>query len=395
MTKRWAGSVSVAGLFALFALFAPVALAQGNDPSVGSGWVPVASVGGQLAGNTDQGFVVVGGNDFDNPVTNAAYSPDGVNWEPIVIDTPTGDPWEVTDVAVGYAGFVAVSSHSDDDPFVAFSADGRTWERLTVGMWAHHVVAGPAGFIALSRTPGSCADTTDVWFSADGRDWARSDAPIEGCDVVVATSSDTGWHLVAKAGSSVRAAGSLDGQTWTQLDIAQGPPAEPLRLGGALAVSGDTWVLSTTTSDPPSSAPGLWVSRDGGSSWSEPEVAVVGGGAQGQFQPWTFAVMDLGFVGAGLIEDLSDANQGFVLFSAEGTDWSVHVLEGCCTDIVENGGSLLGGSPGGVAAWNPAPSDLPTTGARSLLVMIVVALATIVIGGAAVVSSRHLPRARS
>lgn len=387
MAKRWGYSILVV---MLLGLYVPSAQAQEGDPPLGSGWVSVASAGGQLAGNADQGFVVLGGNDLDNPVTSAAYSPDGVNWESVVIDTPTGDPWGVTDVAVGDAGFVAVSPDADDDPFVAFSADGRAWERLTPGMWAHHVVAGPTGFVALARTPGSCADTTDVWFSADGREWARTEAPIEGCDVVVATSSETGWHFVAKAGDSVRAASSTDGRTWTRLDIAQAPPAEPLQTGGALAVSGETWVLSTSTSEPPASAPELWVSSDGGSSWSEPDVGVVGDGAQGQFQPWTFAVTDLGFVGVGLIEDLTDANQGFVLFSAQGNDWSVYVLEGCCTDIVENAGSLLGAGPGAVATWSPAQADLAATGARSMLAMVAVALATIIVGAAAMVLSRQL-----
>lgn len=380
---------------AMLMVATPVAWAQSDETGdwLGSGWVQVLDEGGQLAGNPEQGFVVIGGNDFDDPVTDAFYSADGSTWEQISIDTPTGDPWGVMDVEVGPAGFVAVSVSGGDqggNGFVAFSADGRTWETQQPRMF-HTVVAGPGGYIAESGSPTACPATTTLTVSADGRDWAVIPDATGGCSEIALDSDDDGWHLFGSRGEGVRVATSADGLEWVDLEASGTPGAEPLRGGFTLGVLGDVWAVSASTDELPGPHPGLWVSSDDGITWTTPEITTVGDVIEGDYQPWGWTVTDAGFIGYGLIEDLTDADRGFVLYSPGGDEWHQYVIDGCCQDIVANGDGLLGASiGGGVYAWSP-DATLAATGSGTRT-MVEVALLMVVGGAAAVLIGGRIGR---
>ncbi len=209
--------------------------------------------------------------------------------------------------------------------------------------------------------------------------------------MAIATSTRNGWHAVTKAGTNVRIVTSSDGVHWDIVNGPSLPPAAELRTSGALAVREDVWALSTLSLSPPEPAPGLWVSTDGGRTWSAQTIAPPANGPLGRFMPFSWVVADLGFVGVGLIEDLTDNNNGYVLHSADGTNWRLDVISGCCRDITAGGPGLLGvGS--GLYAWNP---ELPATGLAHVTPLVIAAVVLVIFGsGMVLVGHTHRSRSR-
>ena len=369
------------------ALVPGVAAAQDDQtsPPLASGWAEVLDGGLEMAGNPDMGYVVFG-FDFGTGTVESFYSVDGESWDRIDVDTPTGDPWGVTDVGLGPAGFVAVSGmpgeHDIDERFFSFSPDGRNWERvdrdaLPGGRFAHTVVTGSAGYMVEAAGPSECPSTGAIWFSADAQSWSQSQAPIERCGVAAITTTGSNWNLIAGGVNTVRIASSDDGLNWTELDTEQPPPSEPFIVEVELAVSGNTWMLMTSTVDIPGLSPGLWVSTDAGKNWSEPSIEIPAESPRGDYQPRSWTVTDNGIYGVGLIEDLTDNDQGYVLYSADGASWHQFILEGCCNDLAETPNGLLGVGTGGVYSWSP---QLATTGSSNAVTLIALALVFLATG---------------
>ena len=122
----------------------------------------------------------------------------------------------------------------------------------------------------------------------------------------------------------------------------------------------------------------------------EPTIDVVGAGLHGDYQPWEWTVTEAGFVGVGLVEDLSDNDTGFVLFSEDGQSWAMYNnLEGCCSSLASDGHALLGASYVGVTRWTPEPAELAVTGVARVPLFLTGSLMIISIGGLLLVASQR------
>ena len=293
-----------------------------------------AAIAGVAAG--DGFFVAVGervdGGSRDEYPSDAAVwvSTDGVTWE--AIDDPSfkgvaGDDTDgigmfdrsqrMTDVAIGPLGVIAVGS-DEVSGAIWTSPDGRSWtevrdSRLSVGPHALGlVIAGGPGWVVVGDDG---QGNGWVWLSDDGIDWSivtddtfsfdRYGAPVGLNDVVaygdqlVAVGtigywdtlslrnavwvSDDGfdWELAADDGGPVAVSRddtrgmlvgfadtpllSIDASRWT----AGATPAPPPT---AEVVFRDTWALAAGFDY----AAGIWVSLDGGETWTKSNPTIPG-----------------------------------------------------------------------------------------------------------------------
>jgi hypothetical protein len=184
---------------------------------------------GTIAG-TANGVVAVTGAS----TPRLAYTADGTTWQTVTLPGPATAA--VRAVAAFRAGFVAVGDSGartgSQDPVAWWSDDGRTWQLADVA--AHggdgftRVAAGGAGLVALSSN-GLVPDVQSFWVSPDGRSWALGTDPMgvwpqgEGAGNPNGFFAGDGNRLL---GDGIRDSGqpteywiSTDGLAWTRLAL--------------------------------------------------------------------------------------------------------------------------------------------------------------------------------
>lgn len=175
------------------------------------------------------------------PVPAAA----GPTWERVP-DQPALAAGELTDVAAGPTGYVAVgckplkATTSTNCLSAAWhSADGRSWEQATLpaagmidgGMF---VAGDDSGYVAwggLVEPPGA-----GIWVSTDGTNWEAAPAIPE---VAISSVVRHGGAWFASGGAGMRGAvlfTSPDGVTWEEVEFAPGTAISSLDL---LVAAGD------------------------------------------------------------------------------------------------------------------------------------------------------------
>ena len=152
------------------------------------------------------GFVLVGTEEVADSRTNAAvwHSPDGIQWSritettgpPSVFASPSarGGLHSVTSGADGY-----LAANSLDDSGVWFSPDGETWERTPVEGRNLNVTAFEDGYLAVGTEEPKFSGPSNyvqplplVLISADGRTW-------EPLTMAFSPAEERGWLSGAEA----------------------------------------------------------------------------------------------------------------------------------------------------------------------------------------------------
>ncbi len=142
---------------------------------------PLLRVGrdGSITGN-GTGLVAC----LDDPQVMVAFSADGFSWDPITI--PGTNRWSCQAVAAFGQTFVIVGYVGGQDPSTPatpvawWSTDGRHWTRATVQAQPEdgfvRLAGGSEGLVAISTQPGYTPGTAHFWTSTDGRTWKLSTA---------------------------------------------------------------------------------------------------------------------------------------------------------------------------------------------------------------------------
>ena len=181
------------------------------------------------------GWVAVGSNDDVMGYEGRIWqSPDSLTWKLVARDQLAG--LELVDVAATESAYVAIGTESSDlnnpTSTILRSIDGVTWVQATTvpGAWASHVAAGARGFVVVVEASGG----NDLLFSADGRTWSRVTAREIGKDVVIADVAWEGNHWIAVGSALERAVvyRSVDGHAWVEEHL---PASEPIQ--GVIDVS--------------------------------------------------------------------------------------------------------------------------------------------------------------
>ena len=178
---------------------------------------------------------------------------DCTTWQRVSLPGPAVA--QITDLAVNTTGFVAVGwsggqASTAAKPLAWYSADGQQWSAAAIpGAHADEgffqVMAGAAGYLALTTTPGLTPGTERFWSSSDGHSWAVTTAadPLgavqqgEGVGSPAGSFVGDGNRLLAYGRPGTAANDdspgqnqyfvSADGLQWTPLAVA-GPAATDL-----------------------------------------------------------------------------------------------------------------------------------------------------------------------
>ena len=193
-----------------------------------------------LAGNSTGAVAIL-----ENTPNRIAFSADGLTWQ--TVSLPGDSTASVQGVAAFGPGFVAVGEAGTQpiSPAAWWSTDGLHWTRATVqadpGNFLMDVHAGSSGLIALGHDQGT-PGTTSFWTSPDGRSWKISTADPLGNSTFGVGSGANGLF----AGDGVRLLGygnrtetgpteywiSLDGAHWKRLALAGDAAAAGASGGG-------------------------------------------------------------------------------------------------------------------------------------------------------------------
>jgi hypothetical protein len=118
------------------------------------------------------------------------WSPDGVDWTRAALP-PAVTAVEISDLAVGPAGFIGVGIDGSDAAIIT-SRDGATWERVQAGGAGldagglQDIAVDGEGFIAAGWVDDGQTFDGALWRSPDGRSWERlPDAGFAGPDDVI------------------------------------------------------------------------------------------------------------------------------------------------------------------------------------------------------------------
>ena len=196
---------------------------------------------GDLVGNAGGAVAILQTSPY-----RIAFSADGLTWQ--TVSLPGGSAASVQGVAAFGTGFVAVGEAGTEplSPAAWWSADGLHWTRSTVqadpGNFFMDVHAGSSGLVALGHdqaTPG----TNSFWTSSDGRKWTTSGAdplgsngPGEGSGANGIFSGDgtrlLGYGTQTETGPTEYWT-SLNGTAWT-LHILRGDAAAASASGGGV-----------------------------------------------------------------------------------------------------------------------------------------------------------------
>ena len=225
------------------------------------------------------------------------------------------------DSIAGYGGTIVTTGSQSSDgqvrqQFFVSDDSGASWRLAPVqaagggqpslGHAATLIARGPAGWLAVGPQA--------IWTSEDGLSWTLAAAhgitpgPAVG-QVRVLTATASGFLAGGAGGAWV----SPDGMSWRQLSMALAP-GEKVRDISSAASSGQDTVISGTVASGAATYPAVWLSADGGSSWTR--VALPAGhGATG-------GIVGLSSDAAGLLAVRPGRTAGGVaFFSQNGSDW--------------------------------------------------------------------------
>jgi hypothetical protein len=237
------------------------------------GWI---AVGQSVTGATTQPVVLT--------------SADGVTWQPLTVLTAMVGPGTHLDgVAAGHGGYAVVGRQMVGGRTFAlmwWSADLKTWQMVGNGgldgrlkaSAAYAVAATAAGFVAV----GSHGSNPIIWTSPDGRRWTAYDVPVPpgtlSASLRVVTASGA---RIAAAGSAVTSSGDVPfavvstsgGAQWREVVL-----SAPSGLGtvSALTVAGNGFVAAGQAGPAGGHGAVTWSTTDG-LTWSA--ATSVGAGA--------------------------------------------------------------------------------------------------------------------
>jgi hypothetical protein len=190
---------------------------------------------------------------------------------------------QLTSVAHGAAGWLAVGAHATGGPLLISSQDAKTWtlERGSAGLprngqsGANGTVAaaagavGAAGYVIVGHQP---ADGTAAaaWYSKSTTGWRAATIAGQGMDqeMNAVTATSTGFAAVGASGSSPAIWLSLNGQAWSQAAVSLPSGASRAALDFVAATGSDVAAIGTEVSAAGMSTPFAEVSVDGGQTWT-------------------------------------------------------------------------------------------------------------------------------
>jgi hypothetical protein len=209
------------------------------------------------------GFVALGvetaSGEEDHPTSVAFHSDDGSEWQRLAPLTASGDTYPVA-IAGGPHGAIAVADDTGGGEAVWRAADGRSFQRVTLGGPAAGGLVDPQGVADGFAALAGSAETPTLLRSADGVSWTAS--PIDPAPNATGTKV-----VVGRWGTIVQAMGSGDCQA----------PC-PARFFAWWSVGGGRW--GALPADAPSSN-GVSIvvpagvhgvlAIDGADAWSSPD----------------------------------------------------------------------------------------------------------------------------
>ncbi|MBV9451460.1 MAG: hypothetical protein JO345_36795 [Streptosporangiaceae bacterium] len=303
----------------------------------------------------------------DTIVTTGSQSSDGQVRQQFFVSADSGASWRLAPVRAAGGG----------QPPLGHAA---TW-----------IAGGPAGWLAVGPRA--------TWASRDGLSWTLTAAhgittPRPGDQVQVLTGTASGF-LAGGAHGTVWV--SRDGVSWRQLTAAQLGLAseETVQSISSAASRGPDTVISGTVARGAVTYPGVWLSTDGGSSWTRVAVPADHGAGGG--------IVGLSSDAAGFLAvrpgRTGRAADGVTYFSTNGmrwqyagtigpaVGWSPAAVIGGSGGFAVTGQSAAGAiaaytGPGAGAAWTPAGS-LGASASESLPSAVVTANGTLVAAGSA------------
>jgi hypothetical protein len=220
--------------------------------------VRLATIGGRLVG---VGFTYAS----VNPVVYAGRvwtSPTGSTWTQVP-DGPVFSKAQISDVAVGPRGLVAVGSAQTGseigtDAALWTSPDGLHWTRLPsqpdfADAAMNAIVAHGSGLVAVGQGALGAA----VWTSADGSHWARvaDTAALHDAGMYGVASVSAGLVAVGYGHDSAAIWTSPDAATWTRVPDA---PTFAMAQAVAVAAKGDDVVVVGGANGETSPAAIIW-----------------------------------------------------------------------------------------------------------------------------------------
>jgi hypothetical protein len=230
-----------------------------------------------------------------------------------------------------YGGTIVTTGFQSSDgqvrqQFFVSDDSGSTWRLASVkaasggqpslGHAASLIARGPASWLAVGQQA--------IWTSKDGLTWTLAAAhgiAQGGGQVQVLTETGNGFL----AGGAVPAPGggtqgavwtSRDGTNWRQLTATQLglAPGQLVRDISAAASRGQDTLISGTVANGATTYAGMWLSTDGGTSWTQVPVPTD--------QGVTGGIVGLSSDGSGLLAVRQDRTAGAVAyFSHNGTAW--------------------------------------------------------------------------
>jgi hypothetical protein len=240
-----------------------------------------SDIGVVIAG--ERGFIAGGSASSDGKQIAALWtSPDGNSWTRLPNDAAGFGEGEITDLAIGDAGYVAVG-WSGDGGMAWTSMDGETWERVPesasftgdggINMLA--VTYGPGGYVAVGyeSQPENEAmiDRGVAWISSDGLEWQRIDSDLFTTAILEdVTTTDAGYVAVGldwtpapiHAGVWV----SPDGLEWSQVDVPTDNGGEVMggiaAADGSLVAVGSYWPDLAIPEQEGNGCIAIWLSED-------------------------------------------------------------------------------------------------------------------------------------
>jgi len=231
-----------------------------------------ASGGTQVVAGSADGFPAIwtsadGGSSWTR-ATSAALNRAGIQ--------------QLTGVAHGDAGWVAVGrvvSGATAHPVVVTSADGANWTAADIESAfgggdesATAVAAGTSGYVVTGQQDGNAI----AWFSKGLTGWQLVTLPnAAGATISAVTASGGSFAAVGTSNGHPVAWISHNGVSWTSVTIALPAGASSAELG-FVAANGDRLVAAGTSVTAGKSEPFAVLSSDGGASWADSDIAVMG-----------------------------------------------------------------------------------------------------------------------
>jgi hypothetical protein len=267
---------------------------------------------------------------------------------------PRGVFQAVSRIVASGSTVVAMGSQASDDvlrqQFFVSADGGVTWRLAPLhasgggpvppGYLAARLAGGPGGWLAAGRQA--------VWTSRDGLSWTLAAThgitpQLRGDRLLVINSTASGFLAAGQAaadggGTQGVIWTSRDGLSWQRMTAAQlglaGPGETVQDISYAASRGADTLISGTVASGGTIYA-GVWLSTDGGSTWTRVTVPADHGAGT--------SLAGLAFDGSGLLAvrpglSASGTNEGISYFSPNGRDWQYSGTIGAAPKNPRTGG---------------------------------------------------------